>query len=47
VYRTIKGHPFYNLFGKEEILGKLAKFGFTNVTWNVSEGVYYVTNVGK
>jgi len=45
VYRSIKGHPFYNRFNKEEILGKLASLGFLNVTWNVSEGVYYVTNV--
>ena len=47
VYRSIKGHPFYNLFGKEEILRKLAKLGFPNVTWNQSEGVYYITNVGQ
>ena len=47
VYRKIKGHPFYHLFSKEEMLGKLTKAGFSNVTWNQSEGVYYITNVGK
>lgn len=46
VYRKIKGHPFYNTFSKDEMLGKLTKAGFSNVTWNVSQGVYYVTNVG-
>ena len=46
VYRRIKGHPFYHLFSRDEMLGKLTKAGFSNVTWNQSEGVYYVTNVG-
>jgi len=45
VYRSIKGHPFYNRFSKAEILDKLAKLGFPNVTWNESQGVYYITNV--
>jgi cyclopropane fatty-acyl-phospholipid synthase-like methyltransferase len=46
VYRMIKGHPFYNRFSRDEILGRLTKAGFSNVTWNVSQGVFYVTNVG-
>ncbi len=45
VYRRIKGHPFYKLYGKEELLGKLADLGISNVSWNHSQGVHYITNV--
>jgi len=47
VYRMLKGHPFYNTFSRDDILGRLARAGFSNATWNVSQGVFYVTNVGQ
>jgi len=45
VYRWIKGHPFYNLYSKVEILGMLADLGISNVSWKQSRGLTYITNV--
>lgn len=45
LYRSIKGHPFYRLFGPDEILGKLAALGHGDVHWIEAGGVHCVTNL--
>ncbi len=42
LYRMIKGHPFYNRYSREELLGKLADLGIQNVEWRQSQGVSYI-----
>ncbi len=42
LYRMIKGHPFYFQYTEEEIIGKLADLGISNVIWRQSQGVCYI-----